>query len=394
MQVKVLSSEVLKTVEKDSVIEVSDEVGKQLIADGQVIEYTKEVEEQEKEVIIKQEVKEIKMSEIVEKEGKIEVKAPAIQKKSMGETLQMMTKAVTGLNETDNAAGGYLTYTEIFKDIVSVAIPGGVIYNDTTKITLGDRATGINIPYDLNTGNTATSVPRSYAVAEGAQKTITIPQFGQIPLALKKQVIRIAVTDEILQDVDILENWFKNKAREKMAWTLDELVFNGVYATNGFVGITHTGADNFRALATVAATMTKASIINLIAGVLPQYRAGSKFYMSNKAWASMMDLSTTASNVTPFGAMVDVSGKTLMGYPVVVAEQLANLNSNGDIIFGNPSTYVVAIKGGMREFMDASLRFDYNEMNYILEFRASGAPTIRKQTLVDSSVVAGFSARF
>jgi len=399
MQVKLIKVVPEIEVEVESVIEVTEDIGKSLISKGQAIEFTDKIEKQEQEEYINKKLGEIKMSDKVEVEVKgqenvqIEVKAPAIQKKSFGETIQMITKATTGQNITTAADGGYLTYTELWRDIVTAPIPTGKVWQDCTKIELGDRATAIKIPYLNNTGNSSTSAPRAYAVAEGDQKTVTKLAFGANTLTLFKQVMRVPLTWEIMEDVNILENYVKVQCRNKLGWMLDDLVFNGVAATNGYIGVLNAGANAFRAAATVAATMTYASLVNLIAGVLPEYRAGAKFYVSNAAWRSILQLNTLSSVSMPSNMLVSLDGNSILGYPVVVCEQLPALTTVGDIIFGNPSTYYVAYKGTPKELMDSSIRWDYNESELIFEFRSAGAPMVPKQTLVDATIAGGFAAR-
>lgn len=394
MKVKMLvdGNENNKLPKAGSILEVKDAIAKLLIKENIVIEYTRDVEADEKANLIKEKVMTQKLE--VKDGATIEVGETKVQKKSFGESIQMICKATTGQNITTPADGGALTYTELFREIVGANIPSGVIWDKCNKVELQDRATAISIPYLNNTGNSSTSAPRPYAVAEGDQKTVTKIAFGSQTLTLKKQVIRIPITWEIMEDVGVIEGYVKDIARQKLGWTLDNLVFHGVAGTNGYMGIATGGANAFRAAKTVAATITKASVINLISGVLPQYRAGSEFFMSNSAWASMMDVNSTASAVTPsFGLVVDVNGTSLMGYKVNVCEQLAALNSNFDILFGNPKTYYVAYKGGPKELMSADFRWDYNESELVIEFRSAGAPCLPAQTLVDATVAGGFASR-
>uniref|UniRef100_A0A6M3KUW9 Putative capsid protein n=1 Tax=viral metagenome TaxID=1070528 RepID=A0A6M3KUW9_9ZZZZ len=396
MRIKLIVKDVdLLKLPEGSIVDIEDTIAKEYIEKKTAIEYTDDIAKQERDEKIKT-ILETKMTQELEvKDGaKIEVKAPTVEKKSFGETIQMICKATTGQNITAGADGGYLTYTELFREIVDVAIPGGVIWPKCTKIQLGDRATAITIPYLNNTGNTATSAPRYYPVEEGGQKTVTKLAFGKQTLTLFKQVVRIPMTWEIMEDVGIIEGYVKQVARQRLDWLLDYMVFSGVAGTNGYIGICTAAANAFRAARIVAATITKPSIINLVGGVLPQVRQGAEFWMSNAAWCSMMEQCSTATAVTPsFGSMVDISGKTVMGYPVNVSEQLAALNTNYDILFGNPKTYYIAYKNSPKEMMTADFRWDYNESELVIEFRSAGAPCLPSQTLIDGGVCSGFSSR-
>jgi HK97 family phage major capsid protein len=83
-----------------------------------------------------------------------------------------------------------------------------------------------------------------------------------------------------------------------------------------------------------------------------------------------------------------------MGKPVNVMPQMANLASNGDIVYGNFGTYVVAEKNGLNLAISRDFKFDTDEIAYRVTVRQSGCASIPSQTNVDTSVQAAFSARF
>lgn len=397
---------------KESILEVSEEDGKSLISKTIAIEYTKEVEDSEKTTAIKQEVKNMSDTLEVKDGAKIEVKdTPKAKYTKLGDFLsdiitgklpqyiargeQWAEKAVTGLNETTAADGGYLVDRPLVDSIYAAAIQGAVIYPKTMKITVGDKANGAKVPYIDNTGNTSTSTPRGYWLAEGAQKTATKLAFGQHDMTLRKLVFYVPVTDEMMEDRVQLESIVMNYVTGKVGWMLDDAILNGTGLATNMIGVMDAGGANFRAACTVANPITKASLINLQAGILPSLRGGAEWYMSNTTWSEICDVITTATTVTPSLGILDMAGNTLYGKPVNIMEQMATLDTNGDLLLGNfGAGYVCIGKGGIKFDISKDIRFDYDESVLRFVVRASGAPVIRKQTLVDTSICGAFASRF
>jgi len=386
-----------------SLVEETDESkAKDMISKSLAIEYTDEVIAAEKASAILSEVKSM-ATEIEVKDVKVEQKDDPMVIKSFGEWLNCITKdpskikltqKANGMSEGVNADGGYLLTPQITSTIFGATIPGSVIYPKCFKIPL--QSNSIKLPIFNDTGDNATSKPRGYAVTpDGTQKTATTFALTQKTVSLVTWSYLVYATEELLEDAPAFGAWMTQKIREKAGYDFDNLCLNGVAATNGFEGILTAAANSYRAACTVAATMTKPSIINLMAGIIPQYRAGAEWYMSSKAWANAMDLLSTATTVTPsFGAVMSIDGMTLMGKPVNVMPQMANLNSNGDILLGNFGTYVVAEKNGLNLAISRDFKFDTDEIAYRVTVRQGGAATIPTKTATDTTVMGAFSARF
>jgi len=65
---------------------------------------------------------------------------------------------------------------------------------------------------------------------------------------------------------------------------------------------------------------------------------------------------------------------------------------NGSVLFGNFGLgYAVAKKGEIKLDISKDIRFDYDETILRCVLRIAGAPTVRKQTLPDSTVVSAFA---
>lgn len=400
MKIKIKQVSEMCDAKVGSIVETDDITAKDMIAKGLVVEYTKEVEAEEKALAIKKEVKNMS-TEIEVKDQKIEVKAPDVIKE-FGEWMQCITKnpdkikitqKASGMSEGVNADGGYLLTAQITDQIFGKTIPGSVIYPKVTKIPI--QSNSIKLPIWNETGTSSTSAPRMYPITpDGGSKTGTKPVLTQKTLSLVTQSYLVYATEELLEDAPAFGAWILAKIREKAGWDFDNLCFNGVAATNGFEGVSTAAANSYRAACTVAATINKTSVINLMKGVIPQYLDKAEWYMSPSAWGSAMDQLSTASTVTPsFGSVMSLDGKTLMGKPVNVMNQMAALASNGDIVLGDFSQFVVAEKNGLNVAISRDFKFDTDEIAYRVTCRYAGAIVIPTQTVVDTTVQGAFAGR-
>ena len=67
-------------------------------------------------------------------------------------------------------------------------------------------------------------------MVEPAEKQASKPKFRQIELNLKKYVVLIYWTDELLQDCSVLESVIRTTAANELAFQVDEGIFNGTGA--------------------------------------------------------------------------------------------------------------------------------------------------------------------
>jgi len=389
-----------------SIVEnVDEKSAKELKEKSFAIDYDEKTASAEQEQAIKKEVDIMSDDKVEKKEVKVEAADEKVVIKSLGQWAQSITREpeairvtqkASGMSEGVNDSGGYLLTPEITSQIFGATIPGSVIYPKCMKLPI--KSNSIKLPIYLNTGNSATNPPRMYPITpDGGAKTGTKPVLYQKTLSLVTWSWLEYATEELIEDAPAFGAWLINNIKEKSGWEFDNRVLNGVAATDGFEGILTAAANGYRAACTVAATITKASVINLMAGVMPQYNP--EWFMSTKAWASMMDVCSTATSVVPAfspqsGSMVNADGTMLMGKKVNVMQQMANLNSNGDILYGDFAKYVVAEKNGLNVAISRDFKFDTDEIAYRVTIRQAGAAVIPSQTNIDTSVQAAFAARF
>jgi len=405
MQIKLVKD--FENAKSGSIIEIDEKDLEYFTKEGHIvyIVYTDIVKKEElatKESEFKAKTeKEIVMPET--KEIKQEITAPNIvvpnkEIKSMGELFQkiakgeVIQKVPAGMSENTGAGvdGGFLVDHLLYTGILGRMMEGGVIYPKCRKIQVGDNYNGMKLPYlNINTQST-TSQPRLYRIAEAASKVATKFTFAQHDLALMKLIALVPVTDELLQDKNMLEGYVISQIKGQFGWRMDNDLLFGTLATTGTMGVLDASAAAFITQPQAhAATMTPTIVQGLINGVSASLRGGAEWFMSGQAWSLIKAQmgQGVAQILNPLAGQ-----ETLGGYKVNVVDGMLVLNGAAkDILFGNWDQYTLIEKGGLQ--MDISKEFYFDTDQTCLRFvlRNAGAPTWAAYTAADGKAYAAFS---
>lgn len=385
-------------VAKDSIVDADDVTAKELIEAKSAIEYVEEVivaeAKEVKQAIEQKEVKEVKHNiKVIESPKKMF--ADGIKSLARGEIKEIVLKAPTGQDETDNADGKYLVYQGM-DTLRGALMQDSVIFPKCEKITsFGPSEYGRFIPYrDESTLNT-TSAPRTYAPGEGGAKTPVKMAFNRHDLKLGTDTCVVYLTDEILSDVGYIEQYIVSSMRGKLGWMADYNILKGTYnaAVQGCIGVFDAGAANFYVEPIAHAATYTGNIINkIISGVDAKLRAGAEWYMSNSVWSTLVGQLGSGTTVST-QPLFSNNNMTLAGYPINIMAQMSAFGSAGDILFGNFARgYTVAQKGEIVLAKSTDYAFLTDEVVLRATMRYMGAPTYRKYQGVDAVDVAAFSS--
>jgi len=293
---------------------------------------------------------------------------------------EILTKAVTGINEGTASEGAELVAYDIVKDFLYTAQQGSVLYAKAKKI--GSPKYGIKIPYlyEADRLNETTTGIRGYFVGEGEQKTISKAQFDQRSFQLSKLVIRIPASWEILEDVVALEGFLRQFAMERLAWYIDYAILYGSTKIEGIFSANCGGVVQ----ATSADPLTVAVLQNFEKKLAPAVQKNAEWYLSKENWNDIIDLILDASSNKWISW--DAGVPYIMGHKVNVMEQLTGVYG---IILGDFSQYCVT-ETQVKNRMSIGFRWDYNEQEILMEVRFSGASFGSVYTLDDGSEVGQF----
>ncbi len=138
-------------------------------------------------------------------------------------------RVATGLGESVGADGGYLLQPNFSNDIYQAAFEVGKLARLCRRIPI-TQGNSLKIPGLDETSRVAGSRHggvQSYWLAEASEKSASRPKFRTINLELKKSVVLIYSTDELLSDVNALDAYIRKVAADELAFTLDEAIMRG-----------------------------------------------------------------------------------------------------------------------------------------------------------------------
>jgi len=357
----------------DSIVEVDEDVGMQLVEEGIAEVYTEETEMEEKKLAIKS-IKEVNI--IIKKEEEKNME------NVIGKMFQHIAgKTITG-NAEDSAANGANLVTTGLAALQPLVMQGSIVYSKALKIPVSPSANSMKVPFSIGDMWTKATYMQVSNPAEGVAATATKGQLDAKTLTLVKSAATVAVTDELMEDAAGIDAWIRAELVGKIANVLDYEILKGAGA--GMEKIN--GATNYCVTQSISATPTVAEYIALINKVHPALQAGSEFYMSLTDWNLAVGTFLTSSNLEK--QLISFVDKKLFGYPVNVMGCLAA----GDVIFGNMSKYAV-IETPQMITVSTDVRFLEGEIVYKIATRTAGGIVYKAHATGDSLTVASFSEK-
>ena len=273
-------------------------------------------------------------------------------------------KTSAGMGEDNDAAN--LTRPEILRDILKSNWYEGTIYERTKKFDVSDKANGC---FMVITKEQSRSIAAgilggfiAYNVDEGVPVTFTRGAFDQSTLHLNQKGVICRVTNALLQDSLVLEQYLNKGFTEVLKYYVDYEILYGDGST-GCNGILNTG-DRATGSYAIGSPITVADL----KGMMGVYYGGKKgcWVMSYDMWLEVVDL---YSNLLPLRFYKDGS-ITLFGYPVIVKDNFASRQ----IVLGDFSQYFFAQKP-IREEISEHFYYITNESVFRAIFRINGMPT-------------------
>lgn len=206
---------------------------------------------------------------------------------------------------------------------------------------------------------TSGGIVSGWASETGARAETNTPTFNEIVPASGELFANPAASQAMLDDAQFdVEGWLANEiAREFAAAEGTAFVNgNGTNKPKGFLTYTITNeVDSVRAFGSLqyvasgaagafAASNPQDKLIDLVHALKPAYRQGASFVMNSATLAVIRKMKTTDGAFIWQPGLAAGVPATLLGYPVVEAEDMPDIGANSlSIAFGNfQAGYVIA----------------------------------------------------
>lgn len=314
------------------------------------------------------------------------IREPRLKRCILG-ALDPVTKAPTGMGETVPSDGAFLVAQEFIPTLLDRVWATAVVYSRCAKQPVGPNFNGFKIPAIDETSRADGSRwggVRAYWGAEASTLTTSKAALRQISLELQKLQALCYVTDELLEDSVALEGYVNRWFPAEFGFKLDDAVINGDGAGKP-LGILNSGG---RYTVTKETSQTAATIVTN--NILKMFTHMFGPSMGNAVWLFNQELLPSLIALTypigtagvlanlyqlPGGPMTPGSPYgTILGRPAIPVEQCAAIGTEGDIIFFDPSQYIVGEKGGLQAASSIHVAFTTDQTAFRWTFRCNGQP--------------------
>ena len=294
-----------------------------------------------------------------------------------------LVRAPTGASDVDPTGGGFLVQVDFAAAIFMLAHDMGEIISRVNKLPISEKSNGIKIPgvdeTSRQTGSRWGGVSSSW-VGEGTATTPSKPKFRLVEFDLKKMMSVMYTTDELLQDSTALTSIASQAFSEEIMFMTEDAIFEGSGAGMPL------GWMNSPAKVTVAkqpgqATLTivKENIDNMWARMWARSQKNAVWFINQDILPQLMQMNQavgTGGQVVylPPGGLSATPYSTLYGREVVWTEYSNTLGTEGDIVLGDMSQYMLVDKNGVQAATSMHVAFLTDEMVFRITYRVDGKP--------------------
>lgn len=284
-----------------------------------------------------------------------------------------------------SGAGEYLIPPEWQNEILNVAITNNLFFQRCRKLPLTGNS--VKIPYVINfdhyTAGQLYGGVIAYWTSEEGTLTAVQPKFGQVELSLEKVTLLTPVSNEMLEDAPMaIPSFLRNAFGDVLAFKLEEAFINGNGAGEP-LGIMNASSKTAGTKDTsqTAGTITTGNLARMKAMM---FKGGKR----NAIWIygddpkiyeqilnSQIGTSYTPAFVPAGGYGNNTDLDRILGSPAVESEHMQASGTEGDIIYVDPSQYLVAVKASDNPKFDSSMHlyFDTDRSAFRMTYRIDGA---------------------
>ena len=291
--------------------------------------------------------------------------------------------AAQGAGENVGADGGFVVQQDFVNAIERRLYVVGEVLSRVRRLPISSNSNGISLPAIDETSRVTGSRyggVTGYWVDEGTAATASRPKLRKMELKLKKVMALGYATDELLADAPAMSALFEDAFGEELIFLCEDAIFNG-----GGQG-SPLGILNAVALVTQAAeggqtatTVVTNNIVKMRARLRGANRRNSVWYINQDVEPQLHTMSMVVSSggVPTYLPMNGLSAEpydTLYGRPVIPVEYCPTLGQVGDVLYCDPTQYLVIDKGGVQQASSMHVAFSTDEQAFRATYRIDGQP--------------------
>jgi HK97 family phage major capsid protein len=278
------------------------------------------------------------------------------------------------------ADGGFAVPPDFRTAIIQKVMGEESLLSRTDQQTSSSNS--ITFPADETTDWQESGGIQAYWENEAGQKQQSKPALTEKTVRLNKLIALVPMTDELLEDASAMAGYVGKKAPSKMNFKVNNAILNGTGVGQPLgilnsAGTVEVAAESGQAADTVLAE----NIVNMWARLTPSAKRNATWIMNSDLDTQLPFLKFPGSTTQPVPLFMPPSGLasapfgTLMGRPIIQSEAVPALGDRGDIIVGDLSAYLSAVKtGGVKSDVSIHVWFDYDITAFRFVLRVGGQP--------------------
>lgn len=303
----------------------------------------------------------------------------------------ILDKTTGYLEEGQGSMGGFTVAPEFIPELLMIPLQQSIMLPNAWVIPTATNS--FSIPRIVDTtheSNVFGGVTGSWT-AEGATISLSNPAFGACVLVAKKLALLTYVSNELLQDNAVgLDGVLRRMFGEAMAWFLDKGFIKGS-GVNEPLGLTNAGCiDNIN---TTASHFYIEDAATMYSNMLPSSYERAIWLMSPSVIPDLLGMQAKAAtydNIWFSRGIITIHDDPrpwrLFGRPIFFTEFCAALGTSTDVMFIDPTAYIVLDRQNIVVDVSTEARFANDETGYRLKARYDGQPWVAsKLTLADGA---------
>ena len=292
-------------------------------------------------------------------------------------------KSVQGLGSSIGSEAGFAILPEFAPGIHDRIWENDILSRVDQYTVAGNRMTFPRLKETSRATGSRAGGLQAYWVDEGAPATGSKPKLAETELKLKKLVVVVYLTNELIEDNSMaLEQWVNRKVQEELQFMVGNSIING---SGGGMPL---GISKSPALISVAKedsqaadTIKAENIINMWARRLANTpKEGWVWIMHQTCEAELQRMYVATGSAVGGLVFMPPTGisagpySTLQGLPILVSEFAPTLGDANDVMLANMKEYVAITKGGVQQSQSTDVEFLTDQLAIKFTMRLDGRP--------------------
>lgn len=282
-----------------------------------------------------------------------------------------------GMSEGVVADGGALVPVEYPATLIEFAVAQSVILSQVWRMPMTTNV--MRIPRLQQAAGNYFGGVQVYAPDEGDLKTSSKPGFDRLEFNAKKLIGLVYLTDELIADSPLnIINYVTALFTRAIQYEIESRIISGT-GVGPCMGILNT-AGVHSVGRTTAGAISYQDVIALDSAI--DENINGLTWMTRKATQNslmgLVDLQNRPIFLADYAVFAGQPAhpNTMIGYPVIRTRNVPALGANGDLMLGDLSWYMLAIRQDMTVDTSEHVRFAYDETAVRMVMRLDGQAVV------------------